>query len=170
MERRIQQSRYRIAKLCARQRYAVWIRCTHAQKHPSELHSSLAHRMHAENTRAEKSTFDLPSAILKLIRAMALAAHEVNVAAGDNHVVGHERAVVVDPELGIGGRVEKGIVVDKERGVAAHVEKATVAVDLGGGQVGVLHQQRVLEVQAAPDVCYYKMRARLHYSLDPIII
>ena len=80
---------------------------------------------------------------------MALAAHEVKVMEGEDHIVGVERTMVVDHEQGIGGHVENRVVVDKERGIAANVKKTTVAVDLGGGNVGVLRQERVTGVRAA---------------------
>ena len=83
---------------------------------------------------------------------MALAAHEVTVAAGADHVVGVERRVVVDADRGIGGRVERAVVVDKERGIATDVENTTLAVDLGHGNVGVVRQQKVVGVHALPAV------------------
>lgn len=83
---------------------------------------------------------------------MALAAHEVTVAADEDHVVGVESRVIVDAERGIGGRVQKAMVVDKERGIAANVEKTTVAVDLGDGNVGVIRQQKVVGVNVLPAV------------------
>ena len=66
---------------------------------------------------------------------MALAAREVHVAAGDDHVIAVERNVIVDPELG----------------VAAKVENVAVAVDLGDGNVGVARQQKIVGVDLAPD-------------------
>ena len=58
---------------------------------------------------------------------MALAARQVQVAAGDDHAIAIERNVVVDPESG----------------VAAQVENVTVAVTMDDGTVGVARQQRI---------------------------
>ena len=63
---------------------------------------------------------------------MALAARELSVVAGQDHAIGVERKVIVDEELGI----------------AAEVENVAVAVDLGGGRVGVVTQQKIVGVQA----------------------
>ena len=65
---------------------------------------------------------------------MALAAREVHIAAGDDHAVAVEKNIIVDPELG----------------VAAKVENVAVAVDLGGGNVGIAQQQRVVGIGLAP--------------------
>ena len=65
---------------------------------------------------------------------MALAAREVQVAAGDDHAIAVERNIVVDPELG----------------VAAKVENVAVAVDLGDGNIGVARQQKIIGVAVAP--------------------
>lgn len=62
---------------------------------------------------------------------MAVAARQVQIAKGDDHVVAVERNVVYDPETGI----------------AAQVEKTTVAVDLGDGRVGIAQQQKVTGVR-----------------------
>ena len=50
---------------------------------------------------------------------MAVAARQVRVAAGSDHVVAVQRDTLVDPETG----------------VAAQVEKTTIAVDLGDGNI-----------------------------------
>ena len=65
---------------------------------------------------------------------MALAAREVQVAVGDDHAVAVERNIIVDPELG----------------VAAKVENVAVAVDLGGGNVGIAQQQKIVGIGLAP--------------------
>jgi len=59
---------------------------------------------------------------------MAIAARQVRVAAAEDGVIAVQRDVVVDPGTGI----------------AAEVEKVTVAVDVGGGQIAVAEQQRVI--------------------------
>ena len=61
---------------------------------------------------------------------MAVAARQVKVAAGKDHVIG----------------VQRDIVVDSERGIAVHVEKVTAAVDLGDGNIVIAQQQRVTGV------------------------
>ena len=65
---------------------------------------------------------------------MALAAREVQIAAGDNYAVAVERNIIVDPELG----------------VAAKVENVAVAVDLGDGNVGIAQQQKIVGIGLAP--------------------
>ena len=65
---------------------------------------------------------------------MALAAREVQIAAGDNHAVAVERNIIVDPELG----------------VVAKVENVAVAVDLGDGNVGIAQQQKIVGIGLAP--------------------
>ena len=65
---------------------------------------------------------------------MAVAAHEVNVVAGQDHTIG----------------VERNVIVDKELGIAAEVENIAVAVDLGDGRVGVVTQQKIIGIQAQP--------------------
>ena len=62
---------------------------------------------------------------------MALAARQVQVAAGDDHAVAVERKVIVDPQSGM----------------AAEVENVAVAVKLDDGTVGVARQQRIRFVQ-----------------------
>ena len=62
---------------------------------------------------------------------MAVAAKQVHITKGDDHVVAIERNLVYDPETGI----------------AAEVEKTTVAVDLGDGRVGIAQQQKVTGVR-----------------------
>ena len=62
---------------------------------------------------------------------MALLGRERHVAVGDDHVVGVERQVLIDPKSG----------------VAAEVETRTVAVDLGDGNIAVAQQQRVTGYQ-----------------------
>ena len=59
---------------------------------------------------------------------MATVARQVHVAAADDRIIAVQRDVVVDPDTGI----------------AAEVEKVTVAVDMGGGQIAVAEQQRVV--------------------------
>ena len=66
---------------------------------------------------------------------MALAAREVHIATGDDHAIAVERNVIVDPESG----------------VAAKVENVAVAVDLGDGNVGIAHHQKVVGVGLAPE-------------------
>ena len=66
-----------------------------------------------------------------LYAAMALAAREVQVAAGDDHAIAVERKLVVDPQSGM----------------AAQVENVAVAVQLEDGTVGVARQQRIHIVQ-----------------------
>ena len=63
-------------------------------------------------------------------------ARQVQVAAGEDGFVAVQRDVIVDPELGI----------------AAEVEKVVVAVDVGGGNVAVMEQNRVKGVTALPSV------------------
>ena len=65
---------------------------------------------------------------------MALAAREAHIATGDDHAIAVERNIVVDPESG----------------VAAKVENVAVAVDLGDGNVGVAHHQKVVGIGLAP--------------------
>ena len=65
---------------------------------------------------------------------MALAAREVRIAAGDNHIIGVERNLIVDPQSG----------------VAAQVENVTVAVDMGDGNIAIAKQQRIAGIRTAP--------------------
>ena len=62
---------------------------------------------------------------------MALLGREAHIAVGDDHVVGVERQVLIDPKSGR----------------AAEVETRTVAVDLGDGNIAVAQQQRVTGYQ-----------------------
>ena len=62
---------------------------------------------------------------------MSLAAKQVHIVKGDDHVVA----------------VERELVYDARTGIAAEVEKTTVAVDLGGGQIGIARQQKVTGVR-----------------------
>ena len=71
----------------------------------------------------------------RICKVMALA-HELNVVSGPDHAVAVERKVVVDKELG----------------VAAEVENVAVAVDLGDGKTGVVTQQKIVGIQAVPNV------------------
>ena len=64
---------------------------------------------------------------------MALAARQVQVAAGDNHAIAVERKVIVDEELGI----------------AAEVENVHVAVKMEDGRIGVAKQQRIRGIAVA---------------------
>lgn len=57
---------------------------------------------------------------------MSLAAKQVHIAKGSDHVVA----------------VERELVYDARTGIAAEVEKTTVAVDFGGGRVGIAQQQK----------------------------
>ena len=59
---------------------------------------------------------------------MAIAARQVRVAAAEDGVIAVQRDVVIDPDTGI----------------AAEVEKVIVAVDMGGGQIAVAEQQRIV--------------------------
>ena len=63
---------------------------------------------------------------------MALAARQSHIAVGEDHVIGVERQLLVDPQTGR----------------AAEVEKVTVAVDLGDGTIGVAQQQRIRAFQS----------------------
>ena len=65
---------------------------------------------------------------------MAVAAREVRVAAGSDHLVAVQRETVYDPETG----------------VAAQVEKTVVAVDQGDGTVAVHERQRIVGAVVAP--------------------
>ena len=65
---------------------------------------------------------------------MAVAARQVRVAAGADHVVAVQRDLVVDPETG----------------VAAQVEKTMIAVDLGDGNIAVQERQRIVGAVVAP--------------------
>ena len=66
---------------------------------------------------------------------MALA-RELNIVSGPDHAVA----------------VERKMVIDKELGVAAEVENVAVAVDLGDGKTGVVTQQKIVGIQAVPNV------------------
>ena len=69
---------------------------------------------------------------------MALLGRQAQVAVGDDHVVGVEREVLIDPQTGL----------------AAEVEKVTVAVDMGDGNIAVATQQRVRGFAAGPRTGY----------------
>ena len=58
---------------------------------------------------------------------MALAAHEINVVAGEDGAIA----------------IEKKVYVDKETGIAAEVANVAIAVDLGDGNIGVVREQRI---------------------------
>ena len=62
---------------------------------------------------------------------MAVLGREAHVAVGDDHIVGVERQVLIDPKSGL----------------AAEVENVTVAVDMGDGNIAVARQQRVRGIQ-----------------------
>ena len=61
---------------------------------------------------------------------MAVLGREAHVAVGEDHVIGVDRQVLIDPKSG----------------VAAEVENVTVAVDMGDGNI-VARQQRVRGIQ-----------------------
>ena len=62
---------------------------------------------------------------------MVLLGRECHVAIIDDHVIGVEHQVLIDPKSG----------------VATEVETRTVAVDLGDGNIAVAQQQRVTGYQ-----------------------
>ena len=62
---------------------------------------------------------------------MALTARQTHIAVGQDHIVGVERQVIIDPETGI----------------AAEVENVAVAVDMGDGNIAVARQQRITGVR-----------------------
>ena len=64
---------------------------------------------------------------------MAVAARQVRVAQGSDHIVAVQTDTVIDPDTG----------------VAAQVEKTVIAVDRGDGTIAVQERQRVIGVVAA---------------------
>lgn len=75
-------------------------------------------------------------------------ARQVQVATGEDGFVAVQRDVIVDPELGI----------------AAEVEKVVVAVDVGGGKVAVMEQNRVKGVTALPSVSCKAHKTIYYYT------
>lgn len=65
---------------------------------------------------------------------MAVAARQVKVATGSDHLVAVQTDTIVDPETGI----------------AAQVEKTVVAVDRGDGTIAVHERQRIVGAVVAP--------------------
>ena len=65
---------------------------------------------------------------------MAVAARQVRIARGSDHLVAVQTETVVDPESG----------------VAAQVEKTFVAVDRGDGTIAVAERQRIVGAVVGP--------------------
>ena len=59
--------------------------------------------------------------------------------------------------------VQKDTIVDPELGIVAEVEKVVAAVDIGGGQIAVMEQNRVRAIKAIPTQvghsCHYFLRS-----------